>query len=269
MKRKLIAVGIVSPLLLAMCVAAVLLMGIASWLVFKPEDSPQAVKKIATVGPLPSLIAIVTPKAGQTSAVPTEEPVVQSTPESETETAEIEVENYSAAVEVAPSPTPDVEKVLGFALPPNTVNSVTQQGIATRLIIPKLNLDAPVILSPIENQTWQVSHLGQAVGHLEGTAPPGSDSNIVLAGHVTLEAGVYGPFAGLAQLTPGDLLLVYRGDEKFQYVVDGYQMVERTAVEVTHPTETGQITLITCSNWNREAGRYEQRIIVRGHLVQQ
>jgi LPXTG-site transpeptidase (sortase) family protein len=107
------------------------------------------------------------------------------------------------------------------------------------------------------------------VGHLEGTAPPGSDSNIVLAGHVTLAADVYGPFAGLAQLAPGDLVMVYEGDKEFQYTVDGYQMVERTAIEVTHPTDTGQITLITCSNWNREAGRYEQRIIVKGHLLKE
>jgi sortase A len=156
---------------------------------------------------------------------------------------------------------------LGFALPPDTVNSVTQQGIASRIIIPKLQLDAPVMLSPIKDQTWDVSHLEQAVGHLEGTAPPGSNSNLVLAGHVTLAAGVYGPFAGLAQLSEGDLIVVYNGDQKFQYVVDGYQTVERTDVQVTHPTDTGQITLITCSNWNRDEGRYDQRIIVKGHLL--
>jgi LPXTG-site transpeptidase (sortase) family protein len=89
----------------------------------------------------------------------------------------------------------------------------------------------------------------------------------VLAGHVTLAAGVYGPFAGLAQLTQGDLIVVYEGDQKFQYVIDGYQTVERTDVQVTHPTDTGQITLITCSNWNRDSERYEQRIIVKGHLL--
>jgi sortase (surface protein transpeptidase) len=62
-------------------------------------------------------------------------------------------------------------------------------------------------------------------------------------------------------------VIVYEGDKKFQYLVDGYQKVERTAIEVTHPTETGQITLITCSNWNRDQDRYEERIVVRGHLL--
>jgi LPXTG-site transpeptidase (sortase) family protein len=99
-------------------------------------------------------------------------------------------------------------------------------------------VDAPVVLSPIQNQTWQVDHLGQAVGHLEGTAPPGSNSNIVLAGHVTLSAGVYGPFAGLAQLAAGDVVTVYYGDQQFNYLVDDYQTVDRTAVDVTYPSET-------------------------------
>ena len=125
------------------------------------------------------------------------------------------------------------------------------------------------MIAPIKDQTWDVSHLEQAVGHLEGTAPPGSNSKIVLAGHVTLSAGVYGPFAGLAQLAQGDLIVVYEGDQKFQYVVDGYQTVERTDVQVTHPTDTGQITLITCSNWSRDEGRYQQRIIVKGHLLEE
>jgi LPXTG-site transpeptidase (sortase) family protein len=89
-----------------------------------------------------------------------------------------------------------------------------------------------------------------------------------LAGHVTLSAGVYGPFAGLGQLAAGDEVVVYYGDQLFKYLVDGYQTVERTAVDVTYPSQTGQITLITCNNWSNEEGRYLQRLIVKGHLVQ-
>lgn len=166
-----------------------------------------------------------------------------------------------------PTPTPDVERILGFDLPVGAVNSITQEGVASRLIIPRLNLDAPVIISPIKDQTWQVDHLGQNVGHLEGTAAPGSNSNVVLAGHITLAQGVYGPFAGLAQLSPGDILTVYQGEQKFNYVVDGYDIVERTAIDVTYPTSTGQLTLITCNNWNSQTGQYEQRLVVKSHLV--
>jgi LPXTG-site transpeptidase (sortase) family protein len=253
MRRRLIALGIISPLLLAICVFALLLMSVTGWMMLQPEDSPQIVKRIATLAPL---------------SLPNNEPELITETQPTPETAQTTEADQSVNSAAEPTATPDIKTELGFALPPNTVNSVTRQGIASRIIIPKLQLDAPVMLSPIKDQTWDVSHLEQAVGHLEGTAPPGSNSNIVLAGHVTLAAGVYGPFAGLAQLAEGDLIVVYDGDQSFQYVVDGYQTVERTDVQVTHPTDTGQITLITCSNWNRDEGRYDQRIIVKGHLLE-
>jgi LPXTG-site transpeptidase (sortase) family protein len=160
-----------------------------------------------------------------------------------------------------------VEEAPSFALPPGSVNSITQEGVGTRLVIPRLNLDAPIVFAPINGQSWQVDHLGQAVGHLEGTAPPGSDSNLVLAGHITLSASVYGPFAGLSQLIAGDEVLVYEEAVAHKYVVDDYQVVDRTAVNVTYPTPTGQITLITCNNWSSEEGRYLERLVVKGHLV--
>jgi LPXTG-site transpeptidase (sortase) family protein len=252
MKRKLIALGIVSPLFLALCVVGVLLLGVTGWLVFRSDGPTPAIKKRATLGPLARFTPTLPPQsAGTADSLPA--------------ATELSPANAPAA---APPPTGEVKTTPGFELPPNTVSSVNPAGVATRLVIPKLNLDAPVMLAPIENQTWNVSRLGQAVGHLEGTAPPGSNSNIVLAGHITLAAGVYGPFAGLAQLAEGDEVLVYEGDKAFHYIVDGYQLVERTAIEVTQPTATGQITLITCSNWNRESNKYEQRIVVKGHLAQ-
>ena len=254
MRHRLIALGIISPLFLAMCIFAFVVMGVVGWRAFQPEGSFQGPRTIATLAPLilPGDLASSNNEVGETSTEPAVVPAGSDQP---------------AAVAVESSPTPDIEAELGFALPPNTVNSITQQGVASRLVIPKLKLDAPVMIAPIKDQTWDVSHLEQAVGHLEGTAPPGSNSNIVLAGHVTLAAGVYGPFAGLAQLAQGDLIVVYEGDQQYQYVVDGYQTMERTDVQVTHPTDTGQITLITCSNWNRDSERYEQRIVVKGHLL--
>jgi LPXTG-site transpeptidase (sortase) family protein len=130
-----------------------------------------------------------------------------------------------------------------------------------------MDLDAPIILAPIVNQTWEVEHLGtEYVGHLEGTASPGDRSNIVLAGHVTIAHNVYGPFAGLGQLQPGESIIVYDGEQSYTYTVDYRQEVDRTAVDITYPTPEGRITLITCTNWSEELGAYEKRLIVVGHL---
>jgi LPXTG-site transpeptidase (sortase) family protein len=256
MKRKLIAVlGIGSPLFLFGCAAAVLLISMASWLLLRPEEKSRIIKIIP-------LAPLATPAAGVASGESAPADFVPVTPQ-------------APATESAPEAAPTllatteslVEQALGFALPAGSVNSVTLEGVATRVVIPKLGVDAPVVLAPIKDQTWQVDHLDQAVGHLEGTAPPGSNSNIVLAGHVTLAAGVYGPFAGLGQLTAGDIVTVYQGDQVYNYMVDSQQMVDRTAIDVTYPTNTGQITLITCNNWSSEEGRYIERLIVKGHLV--
>jgi len=140
---------------------------------------------------------------------------------------------------------------------------------ATRLVIPAMQLDVPVIISPIVSQTWQVDHLGtEFVGHLEGTASPGDPSNVVLAGHVTVAHNVYGPFAGLGHLNPGDPIIVYANDQPYTYIVDYRQLVERTDVDIAYPTTTGRLTLITCSNWSDEMGAYQQRLIVVGHLAE-
>lgn len=262
MRRRLIVTfGIISSLLVVMCLAAIMLLGLSGWLLSIPTAKPRIIK-ITTIGPLPLPAIAVTSEASDSSA---EQAAASSLSESEAETG-IKTENTPEA-ETSPAPALTVEEALGFALPAGSVNSVTQEGLATRLDIPALNLDAPVVLAPIENQTRKVDHLGEAIGHLEGTAPPGSDSNLVLAGHVTLAAGIPGPFIGLGRLVPGDVVAIYKGGQKFEYVVDGQQTLDRTAVEVTYPTDTGQITLITCQNWNDETGRYDQRLVVKGTLL--
>jgi LPXTG-site transpeptidase (sortase) family protein len=105
------------------------------------------------------------------------------------------------------------------------------------------------------------------VGHLQGTASPGDSSNAVMAGHITLAAGGYGPFKGLAQLQPGDKVLVYVGEQEvYVYVVDSVQTVEATDVEVAYPTTEPILTLITCVNWDPVQGRYNDRLVVVAHL---
>jgi LPXTG-site transpeptidase (sortase) family protein len=139
--------------------------------------------------------------------------------------------------------------------------------LATRLVIPSMALDAPVIISPIVGDTWDVDHLNQEVGHLERTASPGSASNVVLAGHVTLAPdGRAGPFKRLRELVPGDLVTIYKGEQPFTYRVDHTRTVKPTDIEVTYPTNEPTLTLITCLNFNSAEGRYEDRLVVIGYL---
>jgi sortase A len=138
---------------------------------------------------------------------------------------------------------------------------------ATRVVIPAIDVDAPVVVIPIRNGTWDVEQITHEVGHLQGTASPGDSSNVVMAGHITLTAGGYGPFRGLSQLESGDEVLVYVGDQEvYVYTVDSVKTVEATDVEVAYPTTGPILTLITCVNWNPAQGRYNDRLVVVAHL---
>ncbi len=260
MKRRLVIVaGMATPLLFIVICGSIVLIGVAGWWLFRPADQGRLIQ-IAPLAPLATFVAGPSPESVGDEVV--------SPAAIEADPNQAVANGQSEPALATPLADAEVASILGFQLPAGAVNSITRQGVATRLVIPKLNLDVPVVISPIKDQTWQVDHLGQKVGHLEGTAAPGSSSNVVLAGHITLAQGVYGPFAGLAQLSPGDIVTVYQGEQKFDYVVDGYDIVERTAIDVTYPTSTGQLTLITCNNWNSQAGRYEQRLVVQSHLAQ-
>jgi LPXTG-site transpeptidase (sortase) family protein len=139
---------------------------------------------------------------------------------------------------------------------------------ATRIVIPAIDVDAPAVVVPIRNGTWDVEQITHEVGHLQGTASPGDSSNVVMAGHITLTGGGYGPFRGLAQLRQGGEVRVYVGDQEvYVYEVDSVKKVEATDVEVTYPTTEPILTLITCVNWDPVQGRYNDRLVVVAHLV--
>ena len=227
-------------------------------------QSAPIVPPTSTPYPSPTLIPTAVVTLEEIVAVPTQAP----TPRPTVLPKITDVPPTPTIVSV-PAPTfapwPQVEP--GIESPIRPGSSLPEQQ-ATRLVIPTMDLDAPVVMSRIENQTWRVDHLGaDFVGHLEGTASPGASSNVVLAGHVTVAHNVYGPFAGLGQLQPGDPIIVYVDDQPFTYVVDYRQLVARTDVEVAFPTDAARVTLITCSNWSDELGAYQQRMIVVGHLA--
>jgi sortase A len=137
-----------------------------------------------------------------------------------------------------------------------------------RLAIPTLQLDTSILLAPIEEQTWKVNHLEQAVGHLEGTAHAGANSNMVLAGHVTLPPdGRAGPFVNLKRLAPNDTVIVYNQGQAFTYQIDYLITVKSTDVHVTYPSSEPRLTLITCLNYDRVLGRYTDRLVAVGHLI--
>ena len=259
MKQKTIILALVSSSMLALCIGLVTLSWVSSELLRGPQE-PGKLVRITQVAPLKAPPAAVLPPAAKSPPglmVAAVEQVVPIEAQPTATPSPTALASPTAAPLATASPTPT----------PTSAPITIQPGQATRLVIPKLSLDVPVLFAPVEHGTWQVDHLYQAVGHLEGTAPPGSNSNMVLAGHVTLSAGVYGPFANLGYLAPGDLVIVYEGDKEFLYLISGRQTVDSKSVEVVYPSETGEITLITCTNWSSTENRYTNRLVVKGRLI--
>lgn len=108
---------------------------------------------------------------------------------------------------------------------------------ATRMQIPAINIDAPVV----QGDGWE--QLKKGIGQHIGSADPGSKGNLVVSAH----NDVFGQlFKDLDQLKTGDSVVVFTAERSFTYVVTGTRVVDPTEVSVMDPTENASLTLISC-----------------------
>ena len=118
------------------------------------------------------------------------------------------------------------------------------------LRIPQLRLEVAV-LPGTDDFT-----LNRAVGHIEGTAPPGADGNSGIAGHRD------GFFRGLKDIAAGAAIEIDTRQGTEVYRVERTWVVDPTDVSVLDPTPTRSITLVTCYPFYH-VGPAPHRFIVR------
>jgi sortase A len=119
-----------------------------------------------------------------------------------------------------------------------------------RVEIPKLHLSAVVF------QGTDSSVLDDGVGHLNGSALPGQNGNVVLAAH----RDSY--FRGLRNIKRGDLITVTTQTGIRKYSVESTRIVSPTDISVAYPTPQPTLTLITCYPFYY-VGHAPKRFIVR------
>lgn len=125
---------------------------------------------------------------------------------------------------------------------------------ATRIIIPSIEVDAPVG----EGTDWEA--LKYKVGHQPGTANPGQRGNMVLAAH----NDVYGEiFRYLPKVPVGEIITVYAEQEAFQYRITERRIIAPDQAEVMLPTTGPTVTLISCYPYLIDT----HRIVLFGELV--
>lgn len=103
-----------------------------------------------------------------------------------------------------------------------------------RLEIPRLGVSVIVA----EGTTSKV--LSRAVGHLSGTAMPGSGGNVALAGHRDRY------FRPLKDIQDGDEILLTTPRGTFRYRVEWSRIIDPADVGVLDPTAEPALTLVTC-----------------------
>lgn len=102
------------------------------------------------------------------------------------------------------------------------------------LRIPKLGLDVPV-LNGIDDLT-----LNRGVGRIPGTALPGQEGNIAIAGHRD------GFFRGLKDILAGDTIELHTTIGTDVYVVDEIRITSPDDLSVLQRRPKASLTLVTC-----------------------
>lgn len=129
---------------------------------------------------------------------------------------------------------------------------------ATRMIIPRINLDAPVVQTRPVGGVWEVADW--AVGHLSTTPNPGSPGNGAYAAHDDIKGEI---FKRLSELSPGSVILLYTPQSVFRYTVVRQLTVDPSNVSVLSPTKQSTITLVSCTPYWVDT----QRLIVQAVLT--
>jgi sortase A len=135
----------------------------------------------------------------------------------------------------------------------NPLQSAPKEGdVLGRIEIPRLGMTMAIL----EGTTSQTLRLG--VGHIEGTAAPGEQGSIGIAGH----RDTY--FRALKDIRMSDEIQVQTATGLSRYEVDWVQIVDPGDTRVLAPSSESAITLVTCYPFHF-IGAAPQRFVVHAH----
>jgi LPXTG-site transpeptidase (sortase) family protein len=143
-----------------------------------------------------------------------------------------------------------------------------------RLLIPKISVDAPftdLAMTPTGQLEPPPADDINLVGWFAGGASPGEAGTSIIAGHVDTKTSA-AVFAGLHELTKGDVFRVLRADGRTAtFVVDSAETFDKKhfpSRRVYGDTPQAQARLITCAgDYDRTVKDYMDNLVVFAHLV--
>lgn len=195
-------------------------------------STPTTAAATSTTQPEPVATAPAAPVPETTTTTTTTPPVA-------TTVAPATTSPQAVATEV-PLPRP-------VAPPPPRANE-TYVELGT-LEIPKIGVTKPLL------EGISLNTLDKGPGHWPGTAMPGQQGNVVVAGHRTSKDR---PFRNIDQLVVGDEVVFTTADGRFVYTVTGTQIVLPDAMWIIEQTPAATATLFAC----HPVGSTRERIVV-------
>ena len=140
-----------------------------------------------------------------------------------------------------------------------------------RLIIPKINVDVPVVYNVGNDYNSQMAAMNNGVAHFAipgASSHPGQLGNTVLSGHSSndlFDGGDYKfIFAQLEKMAVGDTVYSNYESVRYTYVVTKMEVVKPTQVsKLVYPTDKPVLTLITCT----PLGTSRDRLLVTAEQV--
>lgn len=173
---------------------------------------------------------------------------------------------------VTPKQAPQTSQNTPTTTPVQTTATTPAQtadvvGPENLLIIPKINVRAPILFINTLNETDMLRALQDGVVHYAGTANPGENGNAVFFGHSSndwWEPGSYKfVFVLLEKLVPGDTYEIHYQSRRYVYQVTATKVVQPTDLSVLAQTDVPTSTLITCT----PPGTSWRRFIVSGTQI--
>jgi sortase A len=157
---------------------------------------------------------------------------------------------------------------------PSAAQEPAAPDIPTRLVIPTIELDAPIEPAKIttlkvggeEYEQWQAPDKFAAGWH-EDSAMLGQPDNTVLNGHHNIYGKVFGR---LVDLNPGDLIIVFGKQRAFIYQITNKMILPEKYQEIDVrmdnarwilPSDDERLTLVTC--WPATSNTHRLIIVAR------
>jgi sortase A len=135
------------------------------------------------------------------------------------------------------------------------------------MVIPKIELDAPITWSVKNTDAEVQSALKNGLVNLQGTSLPGEAGNVFITGHssdLPWSNGNYKTiFSLLNKMVVGDIIMLKYQNKEFIYKVHEVKVVQPDDLSVLDQTNDSILTLMTCT----PVGTTLRRLIVASKQI--